>query len=70
MTRYLQAHTVHAGYWSLQPLWSTIRRVVRTWYRRYQFRSKLAQLDAHLLDDIGWTVHDAACECRKPFWRA
>lgn len=36
--------------------------------RRRQRRA-LADLDPHLLADIGLTAADVARECRKPFWR-
>lgn len=37
--------------------------------RRRRDRSKLAQLDPHLLRDIGLDAVTAAEECAKPFWR-
>ena len=33
-------------------------------------RQRLAQLDAHLLRDIGLDAQDALRECEKPFWQA
>lgn len=32
-------------------------------------RNRLAQLDAHLLRDIGMDPQDARRECAKPFWQ-
>jgi uncharacterized protein YjiS (DUF1127 family) len=32
-------------------------------------RQRLAQLDAHLLRDIGMDVQEARRECAKPFWQ-
>ena len=40
-----------------------------TWIQRARQRNALAQLDDHLLHDIGITRLDAARECGKPFWR-
>ena len=39
------------------------------WHRRWQQRQRLAELDAHLLRDIGATPWDAFREASKPFWR-
>ncbi len=39
------------------------------WYRRWQQRQHLAELDAHLLRDIGVTHSEALREAGKPFWR-
>ena len=36
---------------------------------RARQRRALAQLDAHLLRDIGVTSYDATLEASKPFWR-
>ena len=38
-------------------------------YRRYQSRQLLAQLDGHMLKDIGVTYAEAETEANKPFWR-
>ena len=40
------------------------------WQRRWQQRQHLAELDAHLLRDIGVTPREAFREASKPFWRA
>lgn len=42
----------------------------RTWLKRHDLRQKLADMDAHMLRDIGWTVYDAKREAAKPFWKA
>ncbi|MBR9898991.1 MAG: DUF1127 domain-containing protein [Rhodospirillales bacterium] len=42
----------------------------RTWSKRHDLRQKLADMDAHMLRDIGWTVYDAKREAAKPFWKA
>ena len=48
------------------PSWNSIRA---TW-RRYRTRQRIAQLDSHLLKDIGVSRTDAEAEANKPFWRA
>jgi uncharacterized protein YjiS (DUF1127 family) len=42
----------------------------RTWLKRHDLRQKLADMDARMLRDIGWTVYDAKREAAKPFWQA
>jgi len=44
--------------------------LIRLWRRRVHERRQLAQLDLHLLRDIGVTLSDAQREAEKPFWRA
>ncbi len=39
------------------------------WHQRWQQRRQLAELDAHLLRDIGVTPREAFREASKPFWR-
>ena len=39
------------------------------WMQRSQQRKHLAQLDKHLLDDIGLTDEMVAKEVAKPFWK-
>ena len=48
----------------------TMISVVSLWSHRWQSRIKLAELDEHLLADIGIDRYDAARERHKPFWRA
>jgi uncharacterized protein YjiS (DUF1127 family) len=45
------------------PSWSTIRAA---WWR-YRTRQRIADLDNHLLKDIGVSFADA--EANKPFWQ-
>jgi uncharacterized protein YjiS (DUF1127 family) len=40
------------------------------WYQRAQQRSRLAELDDRLLQDIGKSPKEAKEEASKPFWRA
>jgi len=44
--------------------------LVRQWLRRSRTRHEIAELDDHLLRDIGLTRFDAAAESRKLFWQA
>ena len=39
------------------------------WMQRSRQRKDLAQLDQHLLDDLGLTREMVAKEMAKPFWR-
>jgi uncharacterized protein YjiS (DUF1127 family) len=43
--------------------------LVALWIERVRQRRALATLDHKMLQDIGITRYDAACECGKPFWR-
>jgi uncharacterized protein YjiS (DUF1127 family) len=58
----LAIHDVAAG-WSLS--WGDVRAA----WRRYRTRQRIADLDSHLLKDIGVTPFDAEIEANKPFWR-
>ena len=49
-------------------LQSVIRNVVQ-WHQRIRQRQALADLDNHLLKDIGITRSAAAAEASQPFWR-
>ena len=44
--------------------------VVALWSARARQRRSLAQLDDHMLRDIGKTRAEALMEAGKPFWRA
>jgi uncharacterized protein YjiS (DUF1127 family) len=44
-------------------------RIVTFWSDRARQRRVLAELDDHLLDDVGITRAQALEERRKPFWR-
>jgi len=43
--------------------------VVRTWIRRSNDRRMLAQMNDHLLNDIGLNRFDAGLETGKYFWQ-
>ena len=43
--------------------------LLRQWLRRSRTRDEIAELDQHLLRDIGLTRFDAVVESRKHFWQ-
>ncbi len=43
--------------------------VLREWLHRSRTRHEIAELDDHLLRDIGLTRFDVAVESRKHFWQ-
>jgi uncharacterized protein YjiS (DUF1127 family) len=47
---------------------SAIATMVGRWHGNSRQRQALAELDSHLLADIGVTRTDAHREVRKPFW--
>jgi uncharacterized protein YjiS (DUF1127 family) len=53
-----------------RPLVRTVRKTLSSWFRRARTRRALAELDAHLLDDIGLDPQCRARECAKRFWEA
>ena len=64
------------GTWQDFPPQSSIRRALvrmvghcSAWIDISRQRRVLAELDDHLLRDIGITRYDAAHEVAKPFWR-
>ena len=46
------------------------RRLFARWYDRYLQRLDLAEIDDHLLRDLGLTRRDVRRECAKSFWQA
>lgn len=42
---------------------------VQAAYRRHRSRQLLAQLDGHMLKDIGVSFTEAETEANKPFWQ-
>jgi uncharacterized protein YjiS (DUF1127 family) len=54
---------------SLRKLCTDLFRLVRHWRERARQRAQLADLDDHMLSDIGITRVDQRRECEKPFWR-
>jgi uncharacterized protein YjiS (DUF1127 family) len=43
---------------------------LRSAWRRYRSRQRIAQLDSHMLKDIGVSFAEAEAEANKPLWRA
>jgi uncharacterized protein YjiS (DUF1127 family) len=43
---------------------------MRAAWRRYRSRQNIAQLDSHMLKDIGVSFAEAEAEANKPFWRS
>ena len=43
---------------------------MRAAWRRYRSRQHIAQLDSHMLKDIGVSFAEAEAEANKPFWRS
>lgn len=46
-----------------------LRALLREWRHRSRSRRELAELDEHLLKDVGITRDQARTEIDKPFWR-
>lgn len=46
-----------------------VLRVLSAWQRRFVDRRTLAELDDHMLRDIGLTRADLEMELLRPFWR-
>lgn len=47
----------------------TLVEIVGGWRQRSRQRKQLAQLDKHLLDDLGLTEEMVKNEVAKPFWK-
>ncbi|TIP93580.1 MAG: DUF1127 domain-containing protein [Mesorhizobium sp.] len=45
-------------------------RLLARWYDRHLQRLDLAEIDEHLLRDLGMTPEDVRRECAKYFWQA
>jgi uncharacterized protein YjiS (DUF1127 family) len=46
------------------------RAKIRAAWRRFRSRQRIADLDGHLLKDIGVSFAEAETEANKPFWQA
>lgn len=44
-------------------------RLLKRWYDRHLQRLDLAEIDDHLLRDLGLTPEDVRRECAKSFWQ-
>jgi uncharacterized protein YjiS (DUF1127 family) len=51
-----------------QAAFAYLRHTLALWFARARQRRDLAELDPHLLKDIGVTPGQAAREAAKPFW--
>jgi len=51
-----------------QAAFAYLRHTLARWFARSRQRRDLAELDAHLLKDIGVTPGQAKREASKPFW--
>lgn len=49
-------------------LLATLRQIA-FWYERWRQRQDLAELDDHILRDIGISPREVERECAKPCWR-
>lgn len=45
-------------------------RLLARWHDRHVQRLDLAEIDDHLLRDLGLTPEDVSRECAKSFWQA
>jgi len=54
-----------------QPQTTVIKAMMtlQRWMDRHSERKQLAQLDDHMLQDLGLTRHQALTEASKPFWK-
>ena len=55
---------------SAADLLQRLTATLKTWHYRITSRRELADMDAHLLRDIGVSPIEAQAEAGKPFWRA
>lgn len=76
MIRIDQTMVAEIGIWQNVPLRSGLRRTLSALathadacLARSRQRRALAELDEHLLRDIGLTAYDVTREESKPFWR-
>ena len=60
---YTIAQSILDGIWGIQ-------NTLSAWSHRIKERRQLAQLDAHLLQDIGLEAWQVRQQVEKPFWRA
>jgi uncharacterized protein YjiS (DUF1127 family) len=53
----------------LPPIVPGFIEIIAIWIVRHRQRHALAELDEHLLDDVGLSREQASREAAKPFWR-
>lgn len=56
--------------WKIEVAIIDLSKTLLLWFERYQQRKQLAQLNEHLLKDIGISRSDALQEALKPFWKS
>jgi uncharacterized protein YjiS (DUF1127 family) len=64
--------TIVSAHRPLPPVANVIFAVavlVMKWEQRRMTRRALRRMDAHLLDDIGFSAEAAQAESTRPFWR-
>jgi uncharacterized protein YjiS (DUF1127 family) len=49
---------------------SDVRSLLNLWWERAVARRRLAEMENHMLMDIGLSKVEAAAEAKKPFWVA
>ena len=49
---------------------SDVRSLLNLWWERAVARRRLAEMEDHMLMDIGLSKIEAAAEAQKPFWVA
>jgi uncharacterized protein YjiS (DUF1127 family) len=67
--RHQGEHVLDGTKIDLRQLAKAAARLLGTYKMRERSRRELAQLDPHLLKDVGIDPLDAAAEARKPFWK-
>ncbi|MCF6109670.1 DUF1127 domain-containing protein [Mesorhizobium muleiense] len=75
MTARTASHTVPVSRFGRRPspvmiLRRVHLRLLARWYDRHLQRLDLAEIDEHLLRDLGLTPQDIRRECMKSFWQA
>lgn len=56
--------------YTLRDIFHALILTVLVWHERRRQRRHLAQLNDHMLRDIGLSRGDVWAECEKPFWRS
>ncbi|RWO23053.1 DUF1127 domain-containing protein [Mesorhizobium sp.] len=75
MTARTASHTVPVSRFGRRPspfmiLRRAHLRLLARWYDRHLQRLDVAEIDEHLLRDLGLTPQDVRRECAKSFWQA
>ena len=62
-------NTTQAGHGALHDTLHGIAHQIHLWIERSRTRQQLAELDDHMLSDIGLSRPQVEAEANKPFWR-